>query len=69
MCRWRSKAIVAVGHSILVAGFHILDRSVPYRGLADWFLRRYDPERHALRLARQIEALGFNVTITPSEAA
>jgi transposase len=68
--RGHPKAIVAVEHSILVAAFHFLDRGVPYRDLgADWFLRRHDPERHAHRLARQIEALGFNVTITPSEAA
>jgi hypothetical protein len=41
---------------------------VPYRDLgADWFLRRHDPERPALWLTHQIEALAFNVTITPSE--
>jgi hypothetical protein len=65
-----TKAIVAVEHSILAAAYHILVRGVPYNDLgADWFLRRHDPERHGHRLARQIEALGFSVTVGPSEAA
>jgi transposase len=68
--RGHAKATVAVEHSILVAAYHILDRAVPYTDLgADWFLRRHDPQRHARTLARQIEALGFHVTIEPSEAA
>lgn len=57
-------------HPILLGVYHILDRGVPGTDLgADWFLGRQDPERHAHRLARQIEAHGFRVTITPSEAA
>jgi len=64
-----TKANKAVGHSILVACWHILSQHVPYDDLGDdWFLKRR-PEAHARRLARQIEALGFTVTITPSEAA
>jgi transposase len=58
--RGHAKATIAVEHSILVAAYHILDRTVPYTDLgADWFLRRHDPRRHARTLARQIEALGF----------
>jgi len=34
----------------------------------DWFLRRDDPERHARHLARQIEALGVQVTLSPVAA-
>lgn len=68
--RGSAKATVAVEHSMLVAAYHILDRRVPYHDLgADWFLRRHDPARHARRLARQIQALGFDVTITQSQAA
>lgn len=68
--RGHAKATVAVEHSILVAAYHMLDRGEPYRELgADYFVRRHDPERHARRLARQIQALGFNVTISPAEAA
>jgi hypothetical protein len=68
--RGHAKATVAVEHSILVAAYHILDRGIPYADLgADWFLRRHDPERHARILPCQIQALGFQVTIVPPEAA
>jgi transposase len=60
------KANKAVAHSILVVCWHVLHDRVPYRELgADWFQKRR-PEAHARRLARQIEALGFTVTITPA---
>ncbi len=63
------KARKAVEHSILVAAFHILDGHVPYADLgADWFQKRR-PDAHARRLARQIEALGYRVTIESAEAA
>jgi transposase len=64
-----TKANKAVGHSILAASWHVLSNRVPYDELgADWFIKRR-PDAHARRLARQIEALGFTVTITPSAAA
>ncbi|MGH9279255.1 MAG: IS110 family transposase [Acidimicrobiales bacterium] len=63
-----AKANKAVGHSILVACWHVLSKGSPYEDLgADWFIRRR-PEAHARRLARQIEALGFVVTVTPPAA-
>ena len=64
-----AKATKAVGHSILVACWHILSNHTPYQDLGeDWFIKRR-PEAHARRLAHQIEALGFTVTITPARAA
>jgi transposase len=64
--RGAGKATTAVGHSILVAAFHMLRGHVTYNELGpDWFDRR-SPDQHARRLARQIEALGFNVTIAPA---
>jgi transposase len=63
------KARKAVAHSILVAVYHILDQNVPYQELgADWFVKRR-PDAHARRLAHQIEALGYRVTIVPIEEA
>jgi len=64
-----AKANKAVGHSILVAAWHILSNSVPYEDLGeDWFVKRR-PEAHARRLAKQIEALGYSVSIAPTQAA
>jgi len=63
-----AKARKAVAHSILVAAFHVLDRGVPYHDLGpDWFARRR-PEAHARRLAHQLEALGYRVTLEPVAA-
>lgn len=67
--RGHAKARKAVEHSILVAAYHILDRHVPYQDLgADWFIKRR-PDAHARHLARQIEALGYRVTIQPLDIA
>lgn len=66
--RGPAKATKAVGHSILVAAFHILHNGVPYDDLgADWF-SRLRPEQHARRLVHQLQALGYNVTITTNAA-
>jgi len=60
-----AKANKAVGHSILVAVWHLLAEGVPYHDLgADWFVKRR-PEAHARRFGRQIETFGYTVTITP----
>ena len=61
--RGSRKAAVAVGHSILVIAYHLLDRDEPYSDLgADYFLRR-DSRAHVNRLIRQLEALGHTVTL------
>lgn len=68
--RGSSRATIAVGHSILIAAFHILDRNVPYADLGDdWFMRRLSPERHARKLVQQLRSLGFDVTISREDAA
>ncbi len=67
--RGPAKATKAVGHSILVAAFHILRDGVPYNDLgADWFGRLH-PAQHARRLVHQLEALGYDVTINATHAA
>lgn len=68
--RGPGKATVAVGHSILVAAYYILERRQPYTDLgADYFVRRFDPKRHADKLVRQLQAIGYKVTLEPVEAA
>jgi len=63
--RGSAKATKAVGHSILVAAFHILDKQVPYQDLgADWFVKRR-PEAQARKLIQQLNTLGYRVTLDP----
>ena len=62
--RGSARATVAVGHSILVAAYHILDRHEPYRELGpDYFRRRHSREHQTRRLVRQIEALGYHIRL------
>lgn len=65
--RGTNKASVAVGHSILIAAFHILRDDVDYHDLGpDWFTRRDDPAKRERWLIRQLEALGNTITLTPA---
>jgi transposase len=60
------KAAVAVGHSILVIAYHLLDRNQPYADLGgDYFTQRQSTEAYSRRLVRQLERLGHRVTLEP----
>lgn len=62
--RGEAKAVGATRHDILVAYFHIVRDQVPFRELGpDWQRKRYSPEHRARRLQRQLEALGYKVTV------
>jgi len=57
-------AAVAVGHSLLVAAWHVMHNDVPYHDLGgDYFQRRIDPARRTRTLVAQLEALGHTVTL------
>jgi len=61
--RGHKKAVVAVGHQILEIAYYIMRDGVTYDELgADYFERRH-AERAVRRHVRQLEALGFHVTI------
>jgi transposase len=67
--RGHKRAIIAVGHSILVVAYHMLTRHQPYHDLgADYYLRR-DEQAHARRLVRQLEHLGYDVTLNREDPA
>jgi transposase len=63
----KKKAAVAVGHSILVIAWHLLTDDCDYQDLGgDWFTRRNDPDRHKTRLVKQLQDLGYSVTLQPA---
>jgi transposase len=63
----KKKAAVAVGHSILVIAWHLLSRNVDYQDLGDdWFGRGVDPERRKARLVKQLQDLGYAVSLRPA---
>jgi transposase len=68
--RGKGRAVVAVGHSVLVALYHMLTRHEPYRELgADYFNDRQS-DLVQRRLVHRLERLGYAVTLealtTPS---
>jgi transposase len=64
--RGHSKALTAVGHSILTAVWYMLTNGELYNDLGGDYFTRRDPERITKRLVRQLEALGHEVTLAPS---
>src|SRR5437588_2614940 len=65
----KKKAVVAVSHSLLVIIYHVLSTKQPYSDLgADYFEQR-DSTRLTQRSVRQLEALGYTVTLVPKEVA
>jgi transposase len=68
--RGKEKASLAVGHSILVSAWHLLNTpDATYQDLGgDWFTRRKNPQAEQRRLLRRLEALGLKVTVETNAA-
>ena len=66
--RGRKRAAVAVGHTILIIAYALLQRPDPYQDLGPHYFDERD--RHAVerRCVRRLEALGFKVTLEPDAA-
>jgi len=66
--RGKKRAIVAVGRSILVIVWHLLsDPEARYHDLGpDFYDNRIGPDRKKRNHVRQLEALGFKVTLEPA---
>jgi transposase len=61
--RGHKKAVVAVGHQILEIAYYIMRDGVTYGELGGDYFQRRDAERATRRHVRQLEALGYHVTI------
>ena len=63
--RGKLKALVAIARSILVIVWHLLaDPAAHYRDLgSDFYAKRIDKNRRQRHLIRQLEALGYTVTL------
>jgi transposase len=61
--RRKKKAAMAVGHSILVAAYHILRDRVPYRDLGPNHFDRLASQRLTRHYIHRLEQLGHRVTI------
>ena len=63
--RGKKRALVALGHTILVMIYHILTRRQPYHELGVAYFDQLERQRVEQRLVRRLERLGYTVTLQP----
>ncbi len=61
--RGKKKAAVAVGHTILVIAYHLLERGCSYQELGGNYFDQRDRQAVERGLVRRLESLGYNVTL------
>jgi transposase len=64
--RGRKRAVVAVGHAILVIAYHLLRDQTDYRDLGDTHFDQRDRAAVCRRAIRRLEALGYQVQFAES---
>jgi transposase len=61
------KAAMAVAHSLLVIIYHVLSDKQPYRDLGADYFDKMDKERLTRQALRRLEALGYDVSLSPKQ--
>ena len=64
--RGKKRALIAVGHSILVILYHLLRDETQYADLGADFFDRLEPARLTRYYVKRLEHLGHNVKLEPS---
>jgi transposase len=67
--RGSKRAAVAVGHSILVIYYHMLTTGETYQEKGVDYFTKLDQQEVERRLTKQLERLGYQVTLTPTQTA
>jgi transposase len=67
--RGKKRALVAVGHTILVMIYHMLNQGTAYAELGADYFDRFDTNRLTRSLVRRLERLGHEVVLKPKEPA
>src|SRR5438552_9657565 len=65
----KKKALVAVGHSMLVIVYHVLQNRTRYQELGGDYFDRRNVDKQRKRLIRQLESLGVKVTVEEIQQA
>ena len=63
--RGRKRAVVALGHTLLVIVYHVLRRGGEYQELGAGYLDALASDRLTRQLVRRLEKLGHKVTLEP----
>ena len=64
--RGKKQAAVAVGHSILVVAYHLLERGVGYEELGGQYFEERERQAVERRLVHRLEGLGYKVSLEPA---
>jgi transposase len=67
--RGKKRAIVAVGHTILIMAYHIIKEQSTYKELGADYFERLNEQAIIRRLTSRIEKLGYQVELTKTAAA
>ena len=64
--RGRKKALIAVGHSILVSASHLLKGTASYQDLGPHYFDERDRQAVERHLVQRLESLGYKVSLDPA---
>jgi transposase len=64
--RGKKRAAVALGHTLLIIIYHLIAEKKEYEELGGDYLDQLDRQGKEKRLIRQLEKLGFEVSLTPT---
>jgi transposase len=67
--RGKKRALVALGHTLLIVIYHVLKEPTTYKELGSDYFDRLDIERTKRSLVRRLEQLGHEVKLTPRPQA
>lgn len=63
--RGKKRALVAVGHSLLVTGYYMITRQVDYKDLGHNYFDERNKEAVKRRMVKRLEQLGYQVELKP----
>jgi transposase len=66
--RGKKRALMALGHTILIMVYYVLTRKQPYQDLGTAYFDKLEQHRVQQRLVHRLERLGYQVSLQPSMA-
>ena len=67
--RGKKRALIAVGHTVLVIAYTLLTRQQPYQDLGAVYFDQREQQRVERRLVQRLERLGYEVSLQPRALA
>ncbi len=66
--RGKKRALVALGHTVLVIAYQILTRKQPYQDLGGTYFDKLEQGRVERRLVKRLKRMGYEVVLQQSVA-